>query len=469
MPKVFSYVTTEEAPLYRAVLRAFVESKERFRVQLRPEDVLKALEECGVHELTGQVQLNRALARLCEWGNLQTNTEDPGNPFFQITSEGEAAERAIAQFETGSGHEPELPCTALADTGHVLQELRQLSREPETNTRKIHRNLVTLRACFEDLTATAQMLLVKLEQRIDAHAADDARRFVAYAEGFIAELVLATDSIGEAVRDIERSGIEQFHQPDWKRFRKWFVSEPGCPSNAEMLRERVRASVPVLLRAINNVNDQQLKRIGKANDFRVLARWFAETASDAEAHRLWRTVFGLCPARHLIINDQTLDDYEARDVPPGTSWLDAPPLRISTRRASATNAEMVTLSRIIDRSIEKQKLAAATHEEALRLLNARGRFGSGHRMRLSQLERLDTGEFDLLLDLLVEAVSARLFPAEAVEIISGDGSLRIKLEPTDDERQATIMTPEGALSGPDYWISIEQISFEEQQEVEVQV
>ena len=90
-------------------------------------------------------------------------------------------------------------------------------------------------------------------------------------------------------------------------------------------------------------------------------------------------------------------------------------------------------------------------------------------MRLSQLERLDTGEFDLLLDLLGEAVSARLFPAEAVEIISGDGSLRIKLEPTDDERQATIMTPEGALSGPDYWISIEQISFEEQQEVEVQV
>jgi len=282
-------------------------------------------------------------------------------------------------------------------------------------------------------------------------------------------VVLATDSIGEAVRDIERSGIEGFLQPDWKRFRKWFVSEPGCPSNAEMLRERVRASVPVLLRAINNVNDQQLKRIGRANDFRVLARWFAPTASDAEAHRLWRTVFGLCPARHLIINDQTLDDYEARDVPPSTSWLDAPPLRISTRRGSATNAQIGALSHIIDRSAEKQKLAAATHEEALRILNAHSRFGSGHRMRLSEVESLETGEFDLFLDLLGEAVSARLFPAEAVEILSGDGSLRIKLEPTDDGREATIMTPEGIFSGPDYWICLEQTSFEDTPEVEVEV
>src|SRR5438093_5887258 len=344
MSTIFSYVTTERAPLYRAVLRSFVESKERFLVQLRPEDVRDALAISGVPELPGQIEINRALERLCEWGNLQTNTNDQENPVFQITSEGEAAERAIAQFDTSSGCEAELPCTALADIGHLLQELRQLSREPETNTRKIHRNLVTLRVCFEDLTATAQMLLGRLERPIDPQAAEDARRFVAYAEGFIAELVLATDSIGETLRDIERSGFERFLQPDWKRFRKWFISEPGRPSNAEMLRERVRASVPVLLRAIDKVNHQQLKRIHRANDFRVLARWFAETASDAEAHRLWRTVFGLGPARHLIINDQTLDDYEARDVPPGTSWLDAPPLRISRSRASARNSQIGALS-----------------------------------------------------------------------------------------------------------------------------
>src|SRR5262249_16037054 len=142
----------------------------------------------------------------------------------------------------------------------------------------------------EDVTAAAQMLLGTLEQRIDAQAADDARRFIAYAEGFMAELVLAADCFAETVRDIERSGFERFLQPDWKRFRKWFISEPGCPSNAKTLRQRGRAPVPTPPRAINNVDDQQLKRIARVNDFRVVARWFAETASDAEAHRLWRTM-----------------------------------------------------------------------------------------------------------------------------------------------------------------------------------
>src|SRR2546426_1156062 len=113
MSKVFSYVTTAEAPLYRAILRAFVESKERFLVQLRREDVRDALEISGVHELPEQIEINRALTRLCEWGNLQTNTDDHENPFFQITSDGEAAERAIAEFDTSSGVEAELPCTGL--------------------------------------------------------------------------------------------------------------------------------------------------------------------------------------------------------------------------------------------------------------------------------------------------------------------------------------------------------------------
>jgi len=54
-----------------------------------------------------------------------------------------------------------------------------------------------------------------------------------------------------------------------------------------------------------------------------------------------------------------------------------------------------------------------------------------------------------------------VFSTEAVEILSGDGCLRVKLEPTDDGREAMILTTEGTFSGPDYWISIEQISAED--------
>jgi uncharacterized protein (TIGR02677 family) len=196
----------------------------------------------------------------------------------------------------------------------------------------------------------------------------------------------------------------------------------------------------------------------------VLARWFAQAESDSEAHLLWRAAFGLCSARHLTINDATLDDREATEVSPNTSWLDSPPLQTSVQDYR-TSSRTRGLSRIIDRSAEKEKLAAAGRGEAQRLLNAQRRFGPGNRIRLSELEHLETDEFELFLDLLGEAVSVGMFSAEPVEILSGDGGLRIKLEPTCDGRQALIPTTDGELSGPDHWISIEQISADDAQEV----
>jgi len=442
------YVTTEKAPLYGAIMRAFVESKARFFVHLRLQDI------CDVLQTPPLAEIESALAQLCEWGNLQMLPDRTGirtaaefskpRHVFQMTIEGEAAERALEVFHGVPQREIDLPCTALADVVHVLQELRQLTREVEPDAGKLRRSLLLLHTRFENLTATAQMLVCRLEQTTGLQQ-EAARELIDHAEQFLADLVLTQDGVAEAVRDIEGAGAQP-QEMDWDLLRDWFISQPGRPANVELLRERVRTSIPVLLGQIARSNDRQLYRIDRSNDFRVLARWFAEAESDAEAHRLWRTVFGLCPARHLAIDDATLDDFEARDVPADTSWLDAPPVRISMR-ARAGDPHTGMLSRIIDRTAEKEKLAAAAHDEALRILSAQARFGSGRRMRLSELELLEAGEFDLFLDLLGDATS--------VELLSDDGFLRVKLEPTNDGREAAIMTTEGVFSGPDHWISIE--------------
>ena len=193
----------------------------------------------------------------------------------------------------------------------------------------------------------------------------------------------------------------------------------------------------------------------------MLARWFAAAESDEDAHRLWRVAFGLSPARHLIVNEATLDHHESQDVSSDTSWPEAPPLQVSERfRASGIYSRTGRLSRIIDSTAEKEKLAAATHQEELRILSAQDRFATNHRMRLSELAQLETGEFDLFLDLLGEAVSTSILDDEPSEILSNDGSLRITLEPTRDGRSAVIQTPCGTFSGPDHWISIERSSEE---------
>jgi uncharacterized protein (TIGR02677 family) len=176
---------------------------------------------------------------------------------------------------------------------------------------------------------------------------------------------------------------------------------------------------------------------------------------------MWRLVFGLNPARHLMVNDATLDDYEARQLSADTSWLKAPPLTIAAPlRKFGTFSRSGRLSRIIDRTAEKEKLAEAARDESMRIQNARRRFASGRRMRLSELGSLHTAEFEFLLDLIGESFSPDLFAGNSSELISADGSLRLQLEPTADGRIAVIDTEQGSLAGPDQWIKVENISEE---------
>src|SRR5215467_9013797 len=156
--------------------------------------------------------------------------------------------------------------TSFADLVHVVCELKQLSGEPESDAARVYRNLVFLKARFEDLTTTAQVLLDRLERGTGLPAAD-MRRLIDYGERFVGELIIAADRIGETVRDLEQAEIERILQaaaehtvldgleatPDsiaivcsewrrhWDLFCKWFISEPGRISPAEMLRERIRA------------------------------------------------------------------------------------------------------------------------------------------------------------------------------------------------------------------------------------
>jgi uncharacterized protein (TIGR02677 family) len=164
-----------------------------------------------------------------------------------------------------------------------------------------------------------------------------------------------------------------------------------------------------------------------------------------------------------MVNETTLDEHEVQEVPSNISWLDAPPMRISSRlRATGSYPRIGRLSRIIDRTNEKKKLAIAAHQEAMRILSAQSRFAAGQRLRLSDLSQLETNAFDLFLDLLGESVAAKVFPGDTAEVLSNDGSLKVKLEPTGDGQLAVIHTPEGVFSGPDHWISVGWSSTEEE-------
>ena len=486
--QAFAYLTVENAALYRAIMGSFTEARERFVLHLRPADIARAVREGG-HD---GAPIDLALQQLCAWGNLQAHpdtaevatVEDFRRPRFlyQLTPEGEAAERAVGGYFDALERRGELQAAALGDIRTLLEDVARRLDEETIDDSAVHLLLTSLRARFDELTAQAQAFMGSLQRTIDLHGVEVKafleykERLIDYLERFIGELLVATHEIAALLRRMDAPAARRLAESAGRRevadalgggqveleaaarrwearlegLRGWFIGRPGAPSQAEELRARARAAIPALLAAVASLHDRRLTRSDRATDLRVLARWFAEAEGDADAHRLWRAAFALASARHLSIDEEMLAEREAVPVPAGTSWRDAPPLRISPRlRATGWHARPGRPNHIIDRSREKSLLAERREEEVAALRAARARLATGRPTRLSEIGELDPIAFEMFLDLLGEALASG-----AAETTTSDGSMLVSLAPTHDGRIATVWTPSGTFCGPDHvlWI-----------------
>jgi uncharacterized protein (TIGR02677 family) len=498
---VFSHLNAEKRDLYRSVLHVFMQAKASFALHLRPNDVVAALEN-SIPEKFDANDVGVALNQLCEWRNLEahrdaadvTTVEEFYRPryLYQLTAEGEAAERALSVFFETLEQPGELQVAALADIRQYLGELLNLSRNEAPDESVSHRVLDLLTARFDQLTSRAQTFLRSLQRTIDLHGItveaflSYKQALIDYLERFIGELVIATHEIAERLNDIESHGVEKLleaaarrdtidaleHEKDarlteirklwhsrWTGFRSWFISDSGRQSQAEVLRSRARAAIPALLGAVARINDRRTTRSDRVADLQTLARWFAEAPSDKDLHRLWRAAFGLSPSRHLCIDDHTLQLREQKPTLAHTSWLDADPVRISPRvRQFGRHASKGPSKSVIDRTQEKALLAQMARDEAQMIATAQGRLATGARIRLSELHALETSaELDLFLDLLGEALATKIDPKHIVVAQSIDGVLRIELEPIGDSVEAVISTPDGLLRGEDHYVTITNV------------
>jgi uncharacterized protein (TIGR02677 family) len=487
--------------LYRATLRVFTDAKAAFALHLRPSDIRESLAGNAVFQSSDVGAIDAALIQLCEWGNLQAHrdtsdvstVEEFYRPRFlyQLTAPGEAAERALAVFYDTLAQPGELQTAALEDIRQYLGELARISEEPETDEGVALQTLMLLSTRFEQLMSRAQTFIRDLQRKMDLRGAE-VGEFLSYKETlinhierFIGELIVATYEIAQKIRAIEdrdvnrllvaaarRESVDALEptraarfatagerwRTRWAGLRSWFISEALKPSQAEILRARARSAIPALLSSVAGINDRRFTRSDRAADFQTLARWFAQADTDAQAHRLWRAAFALSPARHLHVDEETLDAREEMPISAQTSWLIAEPLRISPRvRKSGRHMAKGPPRGVIDRSREKQYLAKLAKDESLQIAAAQRQLATGRRMRLAAIGTLNPTAFDLFLDLLGEALATKLKPQESVVAHSSDGALRIELAPTEDDAQAVIVTTAGLFCGQDHFVTITDV------------
>lgn len=490
---VFAYVDTIKAGLYRAIMRVFIRAKERFSLHLRPEDVAHELRATSFP--TGLEEIDAALKQLRAWENLRADPDTADvetveefyreRLLYQLTRRGEAAERALIVFEELVAVPGELQTSALADIRAHLAELELLAETAPPDAAKIHRSLQALYGRFEELTGKAQIFIGGLQRSVDLQGADEdvflayKEKLIEYLERFIGDLTLASIDIAATLRRLEpcagtlidaaaeRSVADRLDADDqalaetrelwkgrWQGVRRWFISDGGEHSQADVLRTRALAAIPALLGAAQALHDRRVRRADRHQDFMTLARWFAEARDDAAANRLWRAAFGLSPARHLWVTQESLAEWDGA-VTARSSWLDAPPLRIAPRLRMSGRYERPGGPRaVVSRDSEKKKLAALASVEHQQLDAARRWLVSRGPCRLSEIGTLERGVFELFLDLFGAALAELVEGNVSAQATSTDGSLTIRLEPIAGE--AVIQTNDGALRSRDYRIDIVQ-------------
>ncbi len=255
-----------------------------------------------------------------------------------------------------------------------------------------------------------------------------------------------------------RAGLAAWRER-WQGLRQWFVSEPGHPSQAKLLRSRARQAIPDLLAVVATLNERRSGRSDRSADFRALALWFAEAPDDGALHRLWRSAFGLYGSRHLVLDSDTRTAREEQPVAPSTSWREAPPLRISPRlRRTGSYERRGRPTRIANREEGRRLLAQLAAKQSAQTAAARARLATGRPTSLGELGELDPDAFGLFLSLLGDALAARRPDRREVATTTVDGTLDVRLLALADAGPVEIRTPAGIFRGPDHVIEITDLS-----------
>lgn len=492
----FRYATAPNAPTYRAVLQVCADALERYVIELRPDEILRALRAGGyVVEVDDLDALEtQVLDQLVTWGNLASTADPAGverlSDFYRrrlvyhLTDVGEAAHRAVTEVEATVGRSGSLQANMLVKIRDGLAALADAA--PRRDADELLRALHDVNAAFETLTHEANRFMTDLGGMVTAGKDDDRgqddARFIAYKQAvlayvsrFVEQLRRLAEEIVANLAAVEAADVDALvavaatsaDLPDftgdgaarhrwaaeqharWRGVARWFVGEDGEQPTVERLAGFAVGAVLTLTRALGRLNDRRGRAVDRTTDFVTLARWFAACEDDEAAHLLWRTAFGLHGARHTHLAEADPERTATR-----TSWWDAEPVAVPTRlRTHGRVSTSGRHPRASDYSTQRRWLAAKARREREQLETALTRFAD-QPLRLSQLADLDTGELDLLLALLDAALASPRDAAGARATRTTDGRLHVALHPPEDEARCRLRTPSGTLHVPDYRLEV---------------
>jgi uncharacterized protein (TIGR02677 family) len=489
---MFRFATGERADLYGAILGAFGAANERLETALVLDDVRGRLRTAGWLDAISDEDLHGALKALREWGlldvvqnhaeNYRTAEEyERRNLQYSLTRRGEAALAGVQhalEVLTATGALQTAVLEAITDR---LDELYILLKEPTSPDRRIFSTLQELEGHLEALLDNTKAFNGELQRLLRAEGADlnvfreVKAATVAYLQEFLVNLEQRSHGVASAIARVEERGVAVLHEralrgaelppvagddagpvwlerrrARWAGLRAWFLPEDGTRPRVDRLHDVARRAIVSLLQVLDRITESRRRSSSAAQDFRELARWFADAPGDADLHRLWTLAFGLGSARHAH-----LAHPDPELVPTSRTWAEALPVEVSALlRTSGRTERFTRTGKVRDVASVKAERAHKARQERTELQHAWNTLRTDGPVRLSDFGELDDAAFARLLDLLGRALSARPDASGTRRAGTSDGQVEISLIEVNDGRTARLRTSKGILTGPDHVVSI---------------
>ena len=487
---VLWHVVQPLAPTYRAIVEVFAAAeREEFTLELSESEVLQALltgpYQAAVHDEAG---LRIRLDELHTHGNLSRRQDERATSLedllhrrylWSLTSIGKAAHKAVHDIESAAGQSGSLPVTLLTA---IRDSLLTLDRETLTAD-GVYAELGRLFTAQEQFTEEAQRYISRITDRrmLEVGGLDEEEfrlrkeAVKLYLSRFINQLALLTPEIEEGLRRldgepmltlIERGSASDDIPPaddtgdpaedwrtrqwtHWQGLTRWYLPVGARPPTVDRLRAVALDAVTGLTRALTRLNAARSGVPTRTAAFRQAARWMAELDADG-AHRLWVALTGLHPARHL-----SFPETDAEVTSKSTSWWDAAPAEVpvTIRRQNRSNSSG-RASRARDTRAAKQLLKHRNRREREQARAAMATLLTNGPLHLSDFAQLKRRQFDLLLELLSDALCARR-TGQIRTAVSGASGVEISLaDPEPGRPRASLQIADGIFHGPDYLVDI---------------
>ncbi len=355
-----SYLTAENALLYRTIMRILYNEKENFNSQLSTEEIHKKLTEYPEFEDSEIEKVKSAMSQLTSWENVtpmqdprRVNTiEEYKNKIYKysLTERSVKIERLTIELENIFSETNTLSSSLLVRIydslcrieriilSKNLKEINEWWKNLQEDFKRLDQNFSDYLHSFYSVSGEKMMTSVDFLLHKD--------KFVEYLNNFITVLQRNSTAIENSLlrinntikadllksvilseldlpRTISEAAdtelIEEKINSQWHSLYCWFISENGRESVCSMAMEYTNEIIRKILNNAVMLMQLQNAGISKKLDYKKFMQMFSDCSDVSEAHCLSAHVFGSMSVAHYKFNSSKNTDsiYEnAAELPP---------------------------------------------------------------------------------------------------------------------------------------------------------